>query len=427
MTTLKRRFDFERGARADLLAFKKRLEERDLGERIRRQEKALASNGIEAPKSVWTRLGRLFHPLRQLNRTRSRIEALEREVTNLRKAVIDVVETETASLVHVVKNTQRTAAAVLEQVSDEFERLSVDVVEHYDRWTADYARNFERAQAALRGRIDDIDERWRLERLGIQRALFDLERQMTLPRLPHNQREPALGQMGETHARYGSASVLETFYAVFDERYGLTDEVREQRFGIYRNDLNAARDRTGSNGPIIDIRCGRGEFLEFLRDDGFQAIGIDTNDMRLDQARRRGVAVAHADAVEYLRAQAEKSAVAIVGISMAERLSFMDLVDLIQEASRVLRPGGIAIFETPNPRNLVVSATTFYLDPMRIRPLPPEVMQTLLETVGFRDVIQRPLNAPGSLENAVDKQYSNADLATLICGPEDYAIMGVMR
>lgn len=424
---MKRRFDFESGARADLLAFKKRLEHRDFGERIRRQETALASHGIEPPKSIWTRLGRLLGPLRRLNRTRSRIEALEREVTNLRKAVIDVVETETASLLHVVKNMQRTAVTTLEQVSDEFERLSVDVAEHYDHWTADYAKSFERAQAALSGRIDDIDERWRLERLALQRALFDLERQLTPPRLPHDRGELPPGRMEETHTRCSSASVVENFYAVLEERYGPTDEVRKQHLGIYLTDLNAARDRTGSNGPIVDIRCGRGELLELLRDDGFQAIGIDTNEMQLDQARRRGVAVARADAIEYLRALADKSAVAIVGIGIAERLSFADLIGLLREASRVLRPGGVAVFETPDPRNLVVSATTFYLDPMRVRPLPPEVMQALFEAVGFRDIVQRPLNGAGRFDSVVGKQDLYGDLATLISGPKDYAIMGVMR
>jgi len=99
----------------------------------------------------------------------------------------------------------------------------------------------------------------------------------------------------------------------------------------------------------------------------------------------------------------------------------------MQEVARVLMKGGVAVFETPNPRNLIVGATTFHLDPTHVRPLPPEVLQILLETVGFGEVEQRPLHPSETLDYMVKHHNLDLHIATLLFGPQDYAAIGVMR
>ena len=93
--------------------------------------------------------------------------------------------------------------------------------------------------------------------------------------------ERLVGKAG-AHHKAGVAA----FYRL-EERYrGANDEIK-QRLLIYRNDFRAARERVAVSGPVVDIGCGRGELLEVLGEDGFQAVGVDSNDIQLNAARRR--------------------------------------------------------------------------------------------------------------------------------------------
>jgi len=58
-----------------------------------------------------------------------------------------------------------------------------------------------------------------------------------------------------------------------------------------------------------------------------------------------------------------------------------------------VEPGGLVIFETPNPENIFVGACNFYIDPTHQRPLPPVMTQFLFESGGFSDVEIHRVNA----------------------------------
>jgi SAM-dependent methyltransferase len=413
VTTLEERFDFANDAREDLLAFKRRLDELellDLRERIRQAEISASPPPDHSRRSLWCQLRAL------LSSGRRHREALEREVANLRRAVVSVVELEFAALIRVVKELIVTTEESIVATEESFKRLAVD-----------FERSLERDRVTFRERSDEIDTRLRFERLTRQKAFTELDRRLTLTatRIGSQMSPPAPSDGALLTPSV--QSLLESFYFQLEERYRGTREEIKQRLLIYRNDLRAARERTGINGPIIDIGCGRGELLEMVRDDGFHAIGIDTNDTQLEGARRHGVAVVHGDALDYLRTVGDHSVLAVTGVHVVEHIPFTDLVRLMQDVSRVLKPGGVAIFETPNPRNLIVGATTFHLDPTHVRPLPPEVMQILLETVGFDEVAQRPLHPSDTLDYMVSHHNLDKRIATLLFGPQDYAVIGVMK
>ncbi len=135
--------------------------------------------------------------------------------------------------------------------------------------------------------------------------------------------------------------------------------------------------------PILDLGCGRGELLLLLRDAGVVASGVESDPALAQAARRRGLDVEEGDVLEALQAQPEHSLGAITAIHLLEHLEPGRVLDVLREARRALRPGGLFLAECPNPLSIRVGATLFWKDPTHFRPLLPEVLQLFLETSGF--------------------------------------------
>jgi O-antigen chain-terminating methyltransferase len=404
---LDNRFNLPEDARADLVAFKQRIEKLDF-EHSSIREALAPPRPRYVQQSLWGKFNSLLVSLARLTDTRRRVEAMEDEAANFRQAVMTVVGDEFTKAV--VQLVEQRAIAGADALSRESSQLRDTLREEYKQ---------------LKERADGLEQALNFERLTRQKAFTDFDRRLTLKR----EAAPVNAASDETTAParpVGVESLLETFYYRLEERYrGSRDEIK-QRLLIYRNDLRAARERTGASGLVVDIGCGRGELLEVLAEDKFQAIGVDFNPIQLDAARRQGVTVVEADALDYLRGLADQSVLAVTGIHIIEHIPFPQLVNVMQEVVRVLKKGGIAIFETPNPHNLIVGATTFYFDPTHIRQLPPEVMQILFEATGFSQVETRPLHPYENFDYIVKHHNINPDVAMLLFGPQDYAVIGVM-
>ena len=160
----------------------------------------------------------------------------------------------------------------------------------------------------------------------------------------------------------------------------------QSRLGVYLADVPTSDD------PVIDIGCGRGEWLDLLKQKGVPAYGVDNNPDVAERAVGRGLDVRTADAIEHLAELKDRTVAAVTAFHVAEHLPLEALIALIDGALRVLRPGGKLILETPNPSNLTVGATTFWLDPTHIRPLPSDLLAFLVSSRGFVDVEVRPLH-----------------------------------
>jgi SAM-dependent methyltransferase len=402
------RFDLLENPQADLVAFRRRLEQTGLGEKIIREESALPRRGQLTGQPFWKRFVSYLISLSRLTWTRRQVAILEDDAANLRTAVVSVVAQELEALIAAVQQLETSA-------NERLERLAIDG-----------ARNLERENAALKDQIDELRHLLQFERLTRQKAFTDFDRRPTL-KGPKPLDVASAGESLSVQPPTSVQSLLESFYFLLEDRYRGSREEITQRLLVYRNDFRAARDRTGASGPIVDIGCGRGELLDLLGEDGFQAIGVDLNDIQLEAARQHGGAVVQADAFDYLHSLDANSVLAVTGIHIVEHIPFPELVRLMQEVARVLKKGGVAVFETPNPRNLIVGATTFHFDPTHIRPLPPEVLQILLETVGFAHVATRPLHPSETLEYMVRNHGLDRHVATLLFGPQDYAVIATME
>jgi 2-polyprenyl-3-methyl-5-hydroxy-6-metoxy-1,4-benzoquinol methylase len=214
------------------------------------------------------------------------------------------------------------------------------------------------------------------------------------------------------------------YAALQDEFRGSREEIRE-RLSFYIPMLIGAG--VGSESmPILDVGCGRGEWLELLREHDLQGTGIDLNRVALSMCRERGLPAMEADAIEHLQSLPEASLGAVTAFHVIEHLTLPQLLGLLDEARRVLKPGGAAIFETPNPNNVLVSSRNFYLDPTHRHPIPPLLGRFLTEAGGFERVEILELH-PCPERQRVDTGTGGEVAARFnecFYGPQDYAIIG---
>ena len=174
-----------------------------------------------------------------------------------------------------------------------------------------------------------------------------------------------------------------TFYKEFEDNFRGNYKEIKSSLEIY---LPFIKNLNSDDIEILDIGCGRGEWLELIKESGFNAKGIDLNEIMVKECQQRELSVQNGDAIDYLQNLPNGSISAITGFHIIEHFSNFNLVlELLNESYRVLKRGGIAIFETPNTRNILVGANDFYLDPTHNRPLHPLTMEFFLSKMGFKD------------------------------------------
>jgi len=214
--------------------------------------------------------------------------------------------------------------------------------------------------------------------------------------------------------------ILNAVYVGFEDKFRGTREDIKGRQKIYLPFLRAARAGTRRR-PVLDVGCGRGEWLELLKENELVAMGVDANQVMQRMCEDLGLHVEMGDAVEFLIDQKPNTLGAVTGFHIVEHLPTRKMVALFDEALRVLKPGGIVIFETPNPENILVGSCTFYTDPTHKRPIPPDTLLYLIENRGFvgpEIVRSSPLNyAPYSGEDALKHIFHRFNME------QDYALI----
>lgn len=179
--------------------------------------------------------------------------------------------------------------------------------------------------------------------------------------------------------------VTQRFYREFEDKYRGSREDIKGRLKAYL-DFVLPVAQLCTNSTAVDLGCGRGEWLELLREHDIASVGVDQNNEMLAACFEIGLNVIQGDALAYLRGLNDSSVLVVSGFHIAEHLPFDVLQELYAEAYRVLVPSGLLILETPNPENLAVGASSFYMDPTHERPLPPQLLTFLAEHTGFERV-----------------------------------------
>lgn len=214
---------------------------------------------------------------------------------------------------------------------------------------------------------------------------------------------------------------LMDWYQDFEEQFRGPPEVIRERLSVYLPYLATAP--LSAQTPLLDLGCGRGDWLELLRDQGYPARGVDTHPQALSAARGRGLEVESADVLEWLDSQAPDRLGAVSAFHLVEHLPFGVLLRLLDGAFRALAPEGVLIIETPNPENLAVGACHFHTDPTHLKPVVPAVLEFTARRCGFDDVRLLRLN-PDLPEHRVTGEGACVDrLNAVLHGPRDYALV----
>jgi SAM-dependent methyltransferase len=134
--------------------------------------------------------------------------------------------------------------------------------------------------------------------------------------------------------------------------------------------------------PVLDIGCGRGVFLELLRNAGIEGVGIDPSPESIAECQQKGLTVYQEEAAKYL-ADARGRFNGIFCSHVIEHMNYESAMRFLALCHQALRTDGILILVTPNPEDLAVIAEFFWLDPTHIRPYPKLLLRSMLTANGF--------------------------------------------
>jgi SAM-dependent methyltransferase len=291
-------------------------------------------------------------------------------------------------------------------------RLADALAEREQAGRAAHERRLDEVDGELRkivdGELREIDRRLRL--------LVELEERLT--RLERRRREPAAGPTEAAPAPAAASQAALPDYFAFESRMrGSTDTIRERQLP-YVDDFREA-------SPVLDLGCGRGEFLALLREAGVEARGIDLDPDMVAYARGEGLDVAEGNAVSYLEGLEDGSLGGIFAAQLVEHLPPPTLVRLLELAAVKLRPRGLLVAETINPLS-PLALHSYYADLTHAQPLVPETLELLARQAGFATIDLRYLNPPEERLAEPEDPVIAANvrrLNDLLFGPLDYAIV----
>jgi SAM-dependent methyltransferase len=200
-------------------------------------------------------------------------------------------------------------------------------------------------------------------------------------------------------------------YQAFEDRYRGSEELIRERQLSY---LDLVSDSL-KLGPVLDIGCGRGEWLKILNDREFESYGIDTNPVSVARCRDLGLRVSEDDARGHLSKLDDESLGVISLFQVIEHFPLGEIPLLLGEALRVLKPGGMLVAEFPNIQSVRVGANTFWLDPTHLRPLHPLFVEFVAIELGFTAVeLHYPLyESAGAIETEMGRAELAPDVALL--------------
>lgn len=183
---------------------------------------------------------------------------------------------------------------------------------------------------------------------------------------------------------------------------------------------------------VLDIGCGRGEFLELLQENGVNGQGVDIYEKFVIDGQNNGLTITQGDGIAFLKSKLEWDG--IFCAQVVEHISFDRIIELCSEAFFRLKNGSYLVIETPNPTKLDMFTNTFYLDPTHNKPIHPATLKYLLEKIGFSEVelifteeskykYNIPMFKGDGISNLAEVNQAMFVLNDYLFGSADYAVI----
>lgn len=285
-------------------------------------------------------------------------------------------------------------------------RISEDVAEAHDQ----LAHTVRGLAAALSGVSDDVLKRWeRYEglrtslatmQLTVQALKRELTREAGAASAPDRAARvadaartrprpdapaPLPSAPARTSARPAAPSVALSSSPLTSHKYVAFED-------LFRGDRALIRERQedyvrlfASRQDVLDVGCGRGEFLQALAERGVRARGIDLNHEMVEQCRTTGLDVTEADALSYLQGLDDDALGGLIAAQVVEHLEPDYLLAFLDEAFRVLAPGSPIVLETINVASWSAFFTSYIRDLTHVRPIHPDTLKFVVVASGFLD------------------------------------------
>jgi O-antigen chain-terminating methyltransferase len=297
-----------------------------------------------------------------------------------------------------------------DELSGRGDELSASLARESDERRSDraelqaaHAAGLEEAEAARESVTAELAERRRL--------LAEVEERLL--RLERRRAEAA----PTTVAAQPGADAVPDYFAFESRMRGDSGEIRARQARYVEDFRDAA--------PVLDLGCGRGEFLALLGEAGIEARGIDADADMVAYARGEGLDVDQGDALAALGQLDDGSLGGVFAAQLLEHLPPPALVRLLELAARKLRPGGVLVAETINPLS-PLALRNYFADLTHAQPLVPETLELLARQAGFAEVEKRFLNEPEERLTVPDDPVLARNvrrLNELLFAPLDYAIV----
>ncbi|HEY4900950.1 MAG TPA: methionine biosynthesis protein MetW [Terriglobales bacterium] len=186
---------------------------------------------------------------------------------------------------------------------------------------------------------------------------------------------------------------------------------------------------------VVDIGCGRGEFLEVLRENGISARGVELGTDQYLLCQEKGLDVLQQDLFTFLESVPDAALGGLFSAQVIEHLTASDQLRFVALAYAKTSPGSPVIIETINAQSVFAIVRNFFMDPTHIRPVHPETLKFAMQSINFRDVELRysspllekripPLIIGDDPSQLADFNRATDELNDLIYGCLDYAVIG---
>ena len=292
---------------------------------------------------------------------------------------ISVYETGSASLDQLAS--RKATEAIIMESSVLWNRVVQDAeVRHQSLWTRVVERDDAVQEAVMKASrehseivVNEVRAHLEKEIIGIKRGV-DLIRSASVTSGP-------VQKADASQQRATPSSIDDSLYVALEDHFRGDPSLIRQRQSAY---IPYVEGVVTTDKPLLDLGCGRGEWLTVLRDKGIAARGVDSNRACIDDCKNLELDVELADLVDYLNSLPDGSLGAVTMFQVLEHLPFNVLLTVMRSILRVLTPGGIFIGEVPNSETLRVGASTFWIDPTHERPLFPGLLRFLALEIGFK-------------------------------------------